>query len=146
MGNLAASTRGVSTGVPMRACSRAGRVYDRDAAARKPDRAMFATMPISARQRHRLIVADRSFDCAAIATAVRDVLGDNPALSLFDVEVALRDARCWAFLIAAPGAGFDVAGGVLAHRARLSGLDRSPAEKLALLAAWRAADVAAMVG
>jgi hypothetical protein len=39
-------------------------------------------MPISARQRHRLIVADRSFDPVAIATSVRDVLGENPAISL----------------------------------------------------------------
>ncbi|MET4086670.1 helix-turn-helix transcriptional regulator [Bradyrhizobium sp. S3.5.5] len=102
-------------------------------------------MPISPKQRRRLIVADRSFDPAAIAAAVRAVLAENPALSLLDAESALRDAAAWSFLIAAPGGTFEVAAGVLPHRARLAALDRSPAENLTLLAASRAANVAAKV-
>ncbi|PSO30118.1 hypothetical protein [Bradyrhizobium sp. MOS002] len=99
-------------------------MVDRDAGGIKRECVTVAAMPISARQCHRLIVDDRSFDPVAIAKTARDVLGENPQLTLLDVEVALRDARCWAFVIAAPG-GFEVVGGVLAHRARLAALDRS---------------------
>jgi DNA-binding CsgD family transcriptional regulator len=101
-------------------------------------------MSISPTQRRRLIVADRSFDPAAIATVVASVLAENPALSLLDAEVAFRDARCAAYLLAL-GPGFEVIVGIRACLIRLAALDRSFDQNREMLAASRAADVAAKV-
>ena len=91
---------------------------------------------ISAKQRHRLLSADRSRDPATIAAAVRDVLAASPDLTAGDCEQALRDGACHAFLLAAEG-GFEVVVGFARLADKLAAAGSTPAKNRAALAALR---------
>ena len=70
-------------------------------------------MPLTADQRHALLLADRSRDAGQITVVIEHALAANPDADLFDVELAFRDAACAAYVIAGPGKTFHVVTGGL---------------------------------
>jgi hypothetical protein len=102
-------------------------------------------MPLTKQQCYRLLLADRKYDAAATAAAITAVLAENPAATLLDCEMALRDAAAWAFVVGLPNGQFDVVGGVLAMRGRLAALSMTPAENRERLAMVRAPVVASLI-
>jgi hypothetical protein len=77
---------------------------------------------ITPEQRHRLLMADRTFDEHArssnVAAAIIDVLNDNPEATLYDCELAFRDAAGRSYVIA-NGDGFRIVFGMFAWREAL---------------------------
>jgi hypothetical protein len=47
---------------------------------------------LTPKQRHALVVADRTRDVRVVAAIIADVLAANPDVNLFDVETAFRDS------------------------------------------------------
>jgi hypothetical protein len=79
-------------------------------------------MPLTADQRHALLLADRTRDVGQITVVIERVLAANPDADLFDIELAFRDAACSAYVIAGPSKAFHVVtGGLSAMLAALSG-------------------------
>ena len=87
-------------------------------------------MPLTADQRHALLLADRSRDVGQITVVIEHVLAANADADLFDVELAFRDAACAAYVIAGPGKTFHViTGGLPAMLAAVAAAGRSIEKK-----------------
>jgi hypothetical protein len=83
-------------------------------------------MPLTADQRHALLLADRTRDVGQITVVIVHVLAANPDANLFDIEMAFRDAACAAYVIAGPSKAFHVViGGLSAMLAALGAAGRS---------------------
>jgi hypothetical protein len=76
-------------------------------------------MPLTVSQRRDLVMADRSLDAAVVGRTVRDLLAANPDVTLYDCELALRDAAAHSYLIHNPNGGYIVVVGVQAWREAL---------------------------
>lgn len=103
-------------------------------------------MPLSRRQKQQLLLADRGYDASAVMAAIAALTRENDTATLLDCEMALRDAAAWSFLVAVPGAEFEVLGGTLAMCGRLAGLGVTLEQNRERLAAARTVDVATLVG
>ena len=79
---------------------------------------------ISAADRHVLLVADRTRDPAVVTAMIESVMADNPAVTLFEIEAALRDGAAQSYLIA--GNPFEIVIGMAAWRAALGELGIEP--------------------
>jgi len=55
-------------------------------------------MPLTADQRHALLLADRSRDVGQITVVIEHVFAANSDANLFDIELAFRDAACAAYV------------------------------------------------
>ena len=90
-------------------------------------------MPLDPKQRHTLLMADRTGDPAWIAAAIEKLLASDPDVDLFEIEAALREAAARSYLIA-DGAGFLIVIGVQVWVAELERLGRTPEQNRQLLA------------
>ena len=92
-------------------------------------------MPLSPKQRHKLLMADRARDAAWITAVIEDLLAANPDASLPEIEQELRNAAAHAYLVATPGAaaGFEVVLGVFAFRRRVAAAGMTLAQNCAAL-------------
>ena len=92
-------------------------------------------MPLTADQRHALLLADCSRDVGQITVVIEHVLAASPDADLFDVELAFRDAACAAYVIAGPGKTFHViTGGLPAMLAAVAAAGRLIKKNRAALA------------
>jgi hypothetical protein len=90
-------------------------------------------MPLTADQRHALLLADRSRDVGQITVVIERVLAANDA-NLFDIEMAFRDTACAAYVITGPSKAFHViTGGLPAMLAAVAAAGRSIEKKRAAL-------------
>jgi hypothetical protein len=89
-------------------------------------------MPLTADQRHALLLADRSRDVGQITVVIEHVFAANSDANLFDIELAFRDAACAAYVIAGPSKALHVVtGGLSAMLAALTAAERSSLENRA---------------
>jgi hypothetical protein len=89
-------------------------------------------MPLTADQRHALLLADRSRDVGLITVVIEHVFAANSDANLFDIELAFRDAACAAYVIAGPSKALHVVtGGLSAMLAALTAAERSSLENRA---------------
>jgi hypothetical protein len=79
-------------------------------------------MPLSPKQRQKLLMADRTHDATWIEVVIQDLVAANAETTLIEIDQELRNAAAQAYLIAAPGtaAGFEVVLGTLAFRRRVA--------------------------
>jgi hypothetical protein len=93
-------------------------------------------MPLTPKQRHKLLMADRTRDAAWIAVVIEDLLAANPDTTLPEIDYELRSAAAQAYLVAIPGtaAGFKVVLGELAFRRRVSAAGMTGEQNRAALA------------
>jgi hypothetical protein len=85
----------------------------------RQERRYSTAMPLSLKQRHRLLTADRTHDAGWIAAVVENLLAADPTVTLAEVEDAFRDRFAQSCLIAGPGKTFQVVtGGIPAWRTR----------------------------
>jgi hypothetical protein len=78
-------------------------------------------MPLSLKQRHKLLTADRTHDAGWIAAVIENLLAADPTVTLAEVEAAFRDGFAQSYLIAGPGKTFQVVtGGIAAWRNALN--------------------------
>lgn len=89
-------------------------------------------MPITAKQRHQLLVADRTRSGGWITAVVEHLLTADPAVTLLDVKAAFRDAGAQAYVIG--GDPFEIVLGVSAWRAALERCGVTAAKNWAALA------------
>ncbi|MBT1510128.1 hypothetical protein KIP88_06400 [Bradyrhizobium sp. SRL28] len=83
-------------------------------------------MPLTADQRHSLLLANRSRDVGQITVVIERVLAANADANLFDIEMAFRDGACAAYVIAGPSKAFHViTGGLSAMLAALGAAGRT---------------------
>jgi len=96
-------------------------------------------MPLSPKQRHKLLMADRSRDVAWIAEVIEDLVAANSDTNLFEIEQEFRNAGAQTYLIATPGTapGFEVVLGVFAFRRRIAVAGVTLAQNRAALAGKR---------
>ncbi len=59
-------------------------------------------MPLDPKQRHKLLMADRTGDAAWITAAIEHLMGADPKVTLADIETALRDAAAHSYVIGCP--------------------------------------------
>ena len=57
-------------------------------------------MPISPKQRHKLLMAERTRDAAWITTVIEELIEANPDTTLMDVDQEFRDAGSQTYLVA----------------------------------------------
>ena len=79
---------------------------------------------IGAADRHLLLVADRSRDPSVVKAAVENIMAFNPAVTLHEIEIALRDGAAQSYIIA--GDPFEIVIGMAAWRAALGELGIEP--------------------
>jgi hypothetical protein len=81
-------------------------------------------MPLDPKQRHKVLMADRTRDAAWITAVIENVLTADPTVTLAEVETAFRDAGGSAYVVARRDmpTGFTIAIGMPAWR---SALDRA---------------------
>ena len=92
-------------------------------------------MALSLDERHALLLPDRSRDVGQITVVIEHVLPANSDVSLFDVEMAFRDAACAAYVITGPSKTFHViTGGLPAMLAAVAAAGRSIEKNRAALA------------
>ena len=91
-------------------------------------------MPITARERHRILLADRSQNIAPVTVVIATVLHQNPSATRAEVEEVLREAAAQSYLIA-DGSGFRVVLGMKTWVAELGRLNRTPEANRQMLAA-----------
>jgi hypothetical protein len=92
-------------------------------------------MPLSLKQRHRLLTADRTHDAGWIAAVVENLLAVDPTVTLAEVEDAFRDGFAQSYLIAGPGKTFQViTGGFPSWRNALNSAGVTAEENRAALA------------
>jgi hypothetical protein len=70
-----------------------------------------ADMPLTVQQRRDLLRADRSQESGKVAACIIDVLNDSPDVTLYDCELALRDAAAHSYIVA-NGDGFRIVFGM----------------------------------
>jgi NADPH-dependent ferric siderophore reductase len=93
-------------------------------------------MPLDPKQRHRLLMADRTADPAWISAVIEHLIAADPTVALAEVEEAFRDAACASYLIACPGKSFQVVtGGMPAMQAAVAAVGLSPEQNRTALAA-----------
>jgi hypothetical protein len=92
-------------------------------------------MPLSLKQRHKLLMADRTRDAAWITSVIEDLLAANPDTSLSEIDQELRTAAAHTYLVATPGtaAGFKVALGAFAFRRQIAAAGMTVAQNRATL-------------
>jgi hypothetical protein len=62
----------------------------------------YRVMPLTPKQRHKLLMADRTHDADWIAAVIEDYLFEaNPEMTLLEIDQELRDAGAQSYLIAA---------------------------------------------
>jgi len=93
-------------------------------------------MPLDPKQRHRLLMADRTGDIGRITATINQMLADNPEIDLLEIEMVLRAAAGSAFVIATTE-GFEVIVGMKAWVAALDAFGRTPELNRQLLAVIR---------
>ena len=93
-------------------------------------------MPLDPKQRHRLLMADRTGDIGWITATINQMLADNPETDLLEIEMVLRAAAGSAFVIATTE-GFEVIVGMKAWVAALDAFGRTPELNRQLLAVIR---------
>ena len=93
-------------------------------------------MPLDPKQRHRLLMADRTGDIGWITATINQMLADNPEIDLLEIEMVLRAAAGSAFVIATTE-GFEVIVGMKAWVAALDAFGRTPELNRQLLAVTR---------
>jgi hypothetical protein len=93
-------------------------------------------MPLDPKQRHRLLMADRTGDIGWITATINQMLADNPEIDLLEIEMVLRAAAGSAFVIATTE-GFEVIVGMKAWVAALDAFGRTPELNRQLLAVIR---------
>ena len=59
-------------------------------------------MPLTPKQRHKLLMADRTGDAAWIAVVIEDLLAANPDTTLPEIDYELRSAAAQAYLSPCP--------------------------------------------
>jgi hypothetical protein len=93
-------------------------------------------MSLSPKQRHKLLMADRTGDAAWIAVVIEDLLTANPDTSLPEIDYELRSAAAHAYLVAMPStaAGFEVVLGEFAFRRRIAATRMTAEQNRAVLA------------
>jgi hypothetical protein len=89
---------------------------------------------ITARERHRLLMSDRTGDAGWIAAVIADVLAKNRNTDLAEIEGTFRDAAAHSYLIGCQGK-FEVAIGMPAMLAAVAAASLSPEANRAALAA-----------
>jgi hypothetical protein len=89
-------------------------------------------MPITAHQRHALLLADRTRDVALITATIESLLEENETLSLAEIETALRDAAAHSYVVV--GDPFTVVLGMPERRDALHQARLTPEANRALLA------------
>ena len=57
-------------------------------------------MPLTPKQRHQLLLADRFRDASWITAAIEHLLAANSTVTLLEIEMAFRDAGCATYPIA----------------------------------------------
>ena len=96
--------------------------------------AIVAAMPLDPKQRHKLLMADRTCDATWIAAVVENLLAADPTVTLDEIEAALRDAAAHSYVVACPGKTFRViTGGMPEWRAALVEAGVTAAENRAAL-------------
>jgi hypothetical protein len=93
-------------------------------------------MPLTPKQRHKLLMADRTGDAAWIAVVIEDLLAANPDTTLPEIDYELRSAAAQAYLVAMPGtsAGFEVVLGEFAFRRGIAATGMTAEQNRAALA------------
>jgi hypothetical protein len=93
-------------------------------------------MPLSPKQRHKLLMADRTHDAAWIAVVIEDLLAGNPDTSLPEIDYELRSAAAQAYLVAVrdTAAGFEVVLGEFTFPRRLAATRMTAEQNRAALA------------
>lgn len=81
---------------------------------------------ITAKQRHQLLLADRTRDATWITAAVEHLLATDPTVTLLDIELALRDGGAYSYLIACQGKMVQVVFGMKDWLAALKAAGLSP--------------------
>ena len=90
---------------------------------------------ITARQRHQLLLADRTRDAGWISAAIEHVLASDPSVTLLDIELALRDGGAYSYVIACQGKMVQVVLGMKDWLAAIKAAGLSPDANRAALAA-----------
>jgi hypothetical protein len=90
-------------------------------------------MPLDPKQRHRLLMADRTADPAWISAVIEHLIAADPTVALAEVEGALRDAAAHSYVIGGPGK-FSVVIGMPAMLAAIAAAGITAAANRAMLA------------
>ena len=100
--------------------------------------AISAAMPLTPKQRHQLLLADRTRSGGWISAVIEHMLAADPAITPLDVEAALRDGAAHSYLIAGPGKSFRVVTrGMPATLTAIAAAGMSPDQNRQALAAPR---------
>ena len=93
-------------------------------------------MSLSPKQRHKLVMADRTHDAAWITVVIEDLLAANPETTLLEIDQEFRDAAAQTYLVAMPGtaSGFEVVLGEYSFRRRLAAAGMTLAQNRTALA------------
>ena len=91
-------------------------------------------MPLDPKQRHRLLLADRTKDVTWIAATIANLLAKDPDVTLDEIEDVLRAAASTAYLVGT-AERFEVVVGYTAWRDALTKAGMTPEQNLTLLAA-----------
>ena len=89
-------------------------------------------MPLDPKQRHKLLMADRTRDAAWITAAIEHLVAADPTVTLDEIEGALRDAAGSAYVIGTADR-FEVVIGMPAWLAALAEARVTAAESRAAL-------------
>ena len=89
-------------------------------------------MPLDPKQRHKLLMADRTGDAAWITAAIEHLVAADPTVTLDEIEGALRDAAGSAYVVA--GERFEVVIGMPAMLAAVATVGMTPLENWVALA------------
>jgi hypothetical protein len=95
-------------------------------------RGIVAVMPLDPKQRHKLLMADRTGDAAWITAAFEHLVAADPTVTLDEIEGALRDAAGSAYVIGTADR-FEVVIGMPAWLAALAEARVTAAENRAAL-------------
>jgi len=90
-------------------------------------------MPLDPKQRHRLLIADRTRDPDAVTAVISALRNENRGPTLAEIEDALRAAARVSFLIST-AEGFEVVIGFAASRRALAKAGMTPEQNQAALA------------
>jgi hypothetical protein len=106
------------------------RAIERRARGRRRLNGVIVAAMLDPKQKHRLLMADRTRDAAWITAVVENMLAADPTVTLAEVEAALRDAAAQAYVIGSPGK-FSIVIGMPAMLAAVGAAGVTAAEKRA---------------
>ena len=93
------------------------------------------TVMLDPKQRHKLLMADRTGDVTWITAVVENLLAADPTVTLAEIETAFRDGACATYPIAGPSKTVHViTGGMPAWRDALAAAGATADENRAALA------------